>query len=159
FFYAMLYPGESNSGKLVSKIKEEQNNYLENAETEWVIIDGPPGIGCPVNASISGVNMAVIVTEPTNSGFHDLERLIKLLNTFKVKMAVIINKYEMNLTKSEKIENYLYENNILYLGYLSYNYAAVRALQNKKTIVDYSPVLGEQITEIWKLLQKTIEEN
>jgi MinD superfamily P-loop ATPase len=163
FYFAELFPGESNSGKLVSKLKEKQENYIKANKTDWVIIDGPPGIGCPVNASLAGVDIAVLVTEPTYSGLHDLERLIKLLQTFKIRSTVIINKYDLNLSISKKIEDFINKNKISLLGHLSYNYAAVRALQNKKTIVEYSPTLSGEINNIWKnlinLLNGEINEN
>jgi MinD superfamily P-loop ATPase len=89
FFYAKLNAGEGNSGKLVSEIKKKA---LENIypDIEWVIVDGPPGIGCPVNASIAAADYAVIVTEPTVSGIHDLKRLVELLNTFKINCGIVI---------------------------------------------------------------------
>ena len=76
FFYAKLFPGQGNSGKLVSEIKKAAKNYITE-ETKWIIIDGPPGIGCPVNASLAGADYVVIIAEPTLSGLHDLKRLLQ----------------------------------------------------------------------------------
>jgi MinD superfamily P-loop ATPase len=83
-------------------------------ETGWktIIIDGPPGTGCPVISSVTGTNKAIIVTEPTNSGFHDMKRVLEITANFKVKSYVIINKYDLNNRISEKIENWCSENNI-----------------------------------------------
>lgn len=155
FYYAKLFPGEGSSGKLVSKIKEVASKSFTNKD--WVIIDGPPGIGCPVNSSITNVDLALIVTEPTLSGLHDLTRLIELLTTFRIKSGVIINKYDLNLNITNEIEFVLQSKNIPLVGMLSYNYEVVEALQKKMTIYNYSEKLNSELNNIWKNLNNIIK--
>jgi MinD superfamily P-loop ATPase len=147
FYYAKLFPGEGNSGKLVSEIKRKA---LENisGEIKWVIVDGPPGIGCPVNASIAGADYVVIVTEPTVSGIHDLKRLLQLLNTFKIKAGVIINKNDLNKSISDQIYEYAEIHNIPVIGTIPYNTDFVKALINGANIVESNNKVREEISDI-----------
>jgi MinD superfamily P-loop ATPase len=148
FFYAKLIPGEGNSGKLVAEIKKTAANNISE-KIEWIIIDGPPGIGCPVNASLSGTDFVVIVSEPTLSGLHDLKRLLELLKTMKYAHGIIINKFDLNLAVTESIKKMASENNIEVLGYLPFHHDFVRSLQLGKTIVEFNNELGKQIENIW----------
>jgi len=156
FFYAKLFPGEGNSGKLVSQIKKKA---IENISTgiEWVIIDGPPGIGCPVNASISAADYAIIVTEPTLSGIHDLKRLLELLNTFKINAGIVINKSDLNENLTTQLFRYAQSENIPIIGTIPYNKEFVNELINGKNIVDVNQSVREDIYTIWKRLELQIE--
>ncbi len=136
FFYARLQPGEGNSGKLVSKLKEESLNSLEE-NTEWIIVDGSPGLGCPVNASLSGADFVVLVTEPTLSGFHDLKRLMELLKLYNIPSGVIINKFNINKEISDDIEEYISDENIALIGKIPFDSGFSNAVRNLKSIVDY----------------------
>lgn len=111
--------GSGNSGKLVSAIRKQISE--EHRKTDIQIIDGPPGIGCPVIASITNTNYSLIVTEPSLSGFSDLKRIVKTTKTLKSKPLVIINKSDLNPIISSQIETYLEENDILFLGALPYD--------------------------------------
>ncbi len=155
FYYAKLFPGEGSSGKLVSEIKEIASKSF--VDKDWVVIDGPPGIGCPVNASIAKVDIALLITEPTLSGLHDLNRLIELLSIFKINSAVVINKYDLNLDITNQIESVLTSNNIPLVGKLSYNYEVVEALQKKMTIYNYSEKLNIELNTIWENLNNIIK--
>ncbi|MBX3007320.1 MAG: ATP-binding protein [Melioribacteraceae bacterium] len=148
FFYAKLLPGEGNSGKLVSEIKKAASNNVSETN-EWIIIDGPPGIGCPVNASLSGTDFVVIVTEPTLSGLHDLKRLIELLKTMKYAHGIIINKFDLNLEVTGIIKNIADENKINILGYLPFHHDFVSSLQLGKTIIEFNHEIGKQVENIW----------
>lgn len=148
FYYAKLLPGEGNSGKLVSEIKKHALTNV-NENIKWVIVDGPPGIGCPVNASLSGADFVVIVTEPTQSGAHDLKRLIELLKTFSIKCGIVINKYDLNEKLSSLITSYAGEENIPVLGYLPFDEDYIEAIKANKTIVEYSSRAAEDIKNIW----------
>ena len=99
--------GADGSGRLITKLRNKAKN-----NDEVIIIDGSPGIGCPVIASITNTDFCLIVTEPTLSGLNDLERVLELINSFKIKVLVCINKYDINLNMTENIENYCRENNI-----------------------------------------------
>jgi MinD superfamily P-loop ATPase len=102
--HAKLGIAEENSGKLVSKVREAAKAIAEQEKLDYVIIDGPPGIGCPVIASLSGVDLALIVTEPTLSGMHDMERVAQVSKHFGVSTKVVINKNDLNPGNSETIK-------------------------------------------------------
>ncbi len=148
FYYAKLNPGEGNSGKLVSEIKKEAAKSL-SPKTDWIIIDGPPGIGCPVNASLAGSDYVVLIAEPTLSGMHDLKRLIELLNTFKYKHGIVVNKYDLNESITQDIIKYAKEKGTPILGLIEFNQDFVHSLQAGKIIIDYNPDIKTQIQEIW----------
>lgn len=148
FYYAKLLPGEGNSGKLVSEIKKSALTNI-NDKIKWVIVDGPPGIGCPVNASLSGADFVVIVTEPTQSGVHDLKRLVELLKTFSIKSGIVINKYDLNEKITLQITSLAGKENIPILGYLPFDIDYIEAIKANKTIVEYSSKAAEDIKNIW----------
>jgi len=156
FYYAKLLPGEGNSGKLVSEIKRKA---LENisSDIEWVIVDGPPGVGCPVNASIAAADYAVIVTEPTVSGIHDLTRLVQLLNTFKIHAGIVINKYDLNENITSQIIKYANSENIPIIGTIPFDIEFVNALINKENVVDTNEKIRKEIQTIWRQLALQIE--
>lgn len=103
---ARLIPGEESSGKLVAEVRSLARDLARKQEKETILIDGSPGIACNVISAITGVSKAIIVTEPSVSGLHDLERVVKLVKTFSVEAKVVINKYDLEHTYSEKIKNY-----------------------------------------------------
>jgi len=147
--------GEGNSGKLVSEIKKKAyENVKENIK--WIIIDGPPGIGCPVNASLSGVDFVVIVTEPTQSGLHDLKRLVNLLNIFKIPSGVIINKFDINTDISNSIEDFIKPEGIILLAKIPFDKKFIKAIQNSKSIIEYDLTYVERFKTIWNDIQKNI---
>jgi MinD superfamily P-loop ATPase len=156
FYYAKLFPGEGNSGKLVSELKKKA---LQNSlpGIEWVIIDGPPGIGCPVNASITGADYAVVVTEPTLSGVHDLKRLLKLLNTFKVRKGIVINKYDLNKTLARQIVEFAEEERIPIIGTIPFNPEFMKALIYGKNIVEVNEGIRNVFIKIIGQLELQIE--
>jgi MinD superfamily P-loop ATPase len=148
FYYAKLLPGEGNSGRLVSEIKETAIRNMKD-ETEWLLVDGPPGIGCPVNASLAGADFVVIITEPTLSGLHDLERLIELLKSFRIPFGVIINKHDINISVTEKIIGLTIRNESSLLGMIKFDRNFVDALQNGKTILEFDKTYKNKIKSIW----------
>jgi MinD superfamily P-loop ATPase len=162
FLYAKLAPGEGNSGKLVTDIKKHAGEYSENAE--YIIVDGPPGIGCPVNASIANADIVVLVTEPTVSGIHDLQRILQLLDLLNKKAAVVINKFDINLSKTEELKKFLSDRNTDLLGEIPYDASVVKALQQSKSILEYKEsIAAQEIIKLWsklelKLITKTLNE-
>lgn len=158
FYYVKLLPGEGNSGKLVSEIKKRA---LENIDEsiKWVIIDGPPGIGCPVNASLSGADFVVVVTEPTQSGVHDLKRIIELLKTFSIKSGIIINKYDLNESITLDITAYAGKENIPLLGYLPFDEEYVEAIKVNQTVFEYSSSAANDINSIWSKIEFFVDLN
>lgn len=155
FYYAQLEAGEGNSGKLVTEIKKKAYEQAEK-NVKWIIIDGPPGIGCPVNASLVKVDLVVIVTEPTQSGLHDLIRLLNLLKLFKIQGMVIINKFDINIHMSKNIENYIQSEGIKLLAKIPFDINFVKAIQNSKTIVEYDHAYKDIFNDIWDKIQKAL---
>jgi MinD superfamily P-loop ATPase len=156
FYYAKLLAGEGNSGKLVSQLKKQADKKIDE-NIKWIIVDGPPGIGCPVNASLAGVNLVVIVTEPTQSGLHDLKRLIDLLKIFKIPSGVIINKYDINMEMSRTIEEFIQLEGIPLLAKINFEKNFVKAIQNSKSIIKYDSNFESMFRNIWMKIETIIK--
>jgi MinD superfamily P-loop ATPase len=152
--HALLNPGESNSGKLVTLVRQNAKILAEKNKLGLIIIDGSPGIGCPVIASITGVDAALVVTEPTLSGIHDLKRVLKLLNHFNIAAFVCVNMYDINTANTNKILRFCRENQIEVVGKIPFSSEVTQAMVNGKTIVEYSPrnPAAEEIVNMWKKL-------
>jgi MinD superfamily P-loop ATPase len=153
--HAKLNAAEDNSGKLVAKVREEAKKHAKIENADYIIIDGPPGIGCPVNASITGVDLVLIITEPTLSGIHDLERVLELTKHFKVPAKVVINKYDINLENTEHIEAICKKAETDCIEKIPYMEIVVEALVKGKTIVDFDPdnEVSIAIKNIWENLK------
>ncbi|MGQ9846899.1 MAG: ATP-binding protein, partial [Bacteroidales bacterium] len=150
--YGRLAPGEENSGKLVNIIRDKAKQISKENNLNTIIIDGPPGIGCPVISTITGVDHVVVVTEPTLSGMHDLQRTIEITSKFNLKTWVIINKYDLNLEITQKIKNWCEKQNVSIAGELPFDEQVVNALVNCQSIVEFLPDsdLSKLISLIWK---------
>jgi MinD superfamily P-loop ATPase len=123
-----------------------------------IIIDGPPGIGCPVISSISGVDIVLIVTEPTLSAIHDLKRILDVADHFKIPAVVCINKCDINLENTEKIEHYCKSNNINIVGQLPYDTVVTEAMIHEKTVVEYSESsFSDSISNMWDNVKGRLE--
>ena len=136
--HARLGIGAENSGKLVAKVKNEAKRLAEEYNKEMIIVDGSPGIGCPVVSSLSGANFVLLVTEPTVSGLHDLKRVYELVKKFNIKAGCIINKSDLNPEKSIEIINYLKSEEIIHIIDLPYDDIFTEAMTVGKTIVEYN---------------------
>lgn len=149
--YARLAPGEENSGKLVNVVRSQARKMAEAANMELILIDGPPGTGCPVISSMTGAKKVVIVTEPSNSGFHDLKRVLELTANFNITSCVIINKYDLNTKISLVIEQYCKEKEILLIGKIPFDPEIVNAMVNCKSIIEWMPMreTSKIIGQIW----------
>ena len=134
FSTAQLKMGSGTTGMLVTEVKKQMKSVDVHADI--AIIDGSPGIGCPVIASLSGVDMVLIVAEPSVSGISDMERIIKTAQTFHTRIAVCVNKYDTNLENTQKIKAYCEQMNLPYTGSIPYDENAVKAINDGKTIVD-----------------------
>jgi len=137
--YGRLSPGEENSGRLVDMVREEAKTIAKANQLDTIIIDGPPGIGCPVISTITGVNKVVIVTEPTLSGLHDLKRTIEVCSKFKLTTMVIINKFDLNADMAADIETYCNSLNIEVIAKLPFDKVVVDAMVNCKSILEFAP--------------------
>ena len=125
--HAWIRPGEENSGKLVALVKRKASELAEELDKQLILVDGPPGIGCPVIASISGAHLVLVVTEPTQSGRHDLERVIGLTRHFKVPACVCINKWDLNQDMAREIEDYCRDQGIEVVGSIPFDRAVTEA--------------------------------
>jgi MinD superfamily P-loop ATPase len=150
--HAMLSPSESNSGKLVTLVRQNARILTEKENSDLIIIDGPPGIGCPVIASVTGIDAGLVVTEPTMSGIHDLERALQLLKHFNVQPFVCVNMYDINKDNTEKIVSFCEENGIKVVGKITFNPIITEAMVNGKPIVEYAPEsdVAKEIERMWK---------
>lgn len=148
FSTAQLEMGSGTSGKLVSEVKKQ----LKSASIKDVplaIIDGSPGIGCPVIASLSGVDMVLIVAEPSISGISDMGRIIKTAQMFNTKIGVCINRYDTNLESTKKIENFCIEKNLFLTGKIPFDPDAINAINQGLTIVDIECPSGTAVQKVY----------
>lgn len=150
FIHARLGIAEENSGKLVSLVRSKGKELAAKKEADWVIIDGPPGIGCPVIASLSGVSAAVIVTEPTLSGLHDAQRVMEVAIHFNVPVRVVINKHDLNPAMTTQIKEFCNEKNVPVIGEIPFDKQIIESMVNGKTIIEHLNGKYEMlIQEIW----------
>ncbi len=156
--HAKLGVGKGNSGKLVAAVRKRAKELGEENNSELIIVDGPPGIGCPVISSITGCDMVLIVTEPTLSGFHDMERVAKLCSHFNLKTMVCINKYDINLDISSEIEKFCERKGLSLAGKVSYHNIFTEAVAAGKNVVEYTDnEIALQIKNVWKSILESLE--
>ncbi len=156
--HARLGIGADNSGKLVAKVKNEAKRLAEETNREYIIVDGSPGIGCPVVSSLSGAAFVVLVTEPSVSGLHDLKRVYELVKKFNLKAGCIINKSDINENVTKEIEAFLREENILHIANLPYDEQFTTAMTNGQTIVESDTGgLKQMIIDSWNKIKQTIK--
>jgi len=153
--HALLNPGEANSGKLVTMVRQDAKLLAEKERLDLIIIDGPPGIGCPVIASIAGIDAALVVTEPTMSGIHDLERVLQLLKHFNVRPFVCVNMYDVNKDNAYRIYRFCEENGVEVVGNIPFDPVVTEAMVNGRAVVEYSPEcdVAKEIAAIWNRLK------
>jgi len=151
FVHATLGIAEANSGKLVSLLRQHARTIAELEHRDTIIIDGSPGIGCAVIASITGTDLVLIVTEPTLSGLHDMLRVMELAQHFHTKVAVAINKYDLNTDMTREIEAYCLAHNVALAGRIAYDPIVTEAMVNRQMVVEYAQ--GDtalQIRSLWQ---------
>jgi len=146
---AQLYPGETGSGKIVDKIKEKAEQF----KYQLMILDSPAGIGCPVIAALNGTDFAVLITEPTPSGFSDIKRVLTIVNHFKIPYGVVINKWDINPAESNKIEKWA-QNKLL--GKISYDKQIFQAIAALKPILKTDLPAKKEIMKIYAKLKKAL---
>ncbi len=157
--HAKLGIAEENSGKLVSLIRREAKKIAEEEKKDLIIVDGSPGIGCPVIASITGADLVLIVTEPTLSGKHDLERVAKLAAGFKIPTLIAINKFDINPDIAEQIEEDARKKNIEVVGKIRYDRAFTDAQIMKCSVVEYTEsAVSEDIKKLWSNVTHTLQQ-
>jgi len=152
--HAKLGIAQENSGKLVTKLREIAKEIAESESSDFIIIDGPPGVGCPVMASMTGVDLAVAITEPTFSGIHDLKRIIELTKHFNIELKVIINKYDLNSQISAKIAEELENSGIEVIGMIPFSEEILASIKAGMPYLKFSK--DKLAKDIEKLLCKII---
>ncbi|MCW4016169.1 MAG: 4Fe-4S binding protein [Candidatus Bathyarchaeota archaeon] len=157
--HALLNPGEENSGKLVSLVRKNAKMVAEKENCELIINDGPPGIGCPVIASVGGADIGLIVVEPTLSGIHDMERALGLLNHFKIPALVCVNKYDINEENTQRIVNFCASNGVEVVGKIPFDSIVTESMVAGKPIVEYASKskVSQAIKELWELALEKIQ--
>jgi MinD superfamily P-loop ATPase len=157
--HARLGIAEENSGKLVSLVRREARKIAEEKKLDLILTDGPPGVGCPVIASIGGASAVLIVAEPTVSGKHDMQRVIQLADFFNVPAMVCINKFDLNMEMSREIEDFAKEKKLDFSGYIPFDPVFIRSMVNGQTVLEYDPdsQAGRALKKIWAGLAKKLE--
>lgn len=152
--HARLAPGEDNSGKLVNLVRDHARKEAHDIHSDLILIDGPPGIGCPVISTLSGINKVLLVTEPTVSGMHDLKRIAELVFQYKLQVFLVINKCDINPEMTAEIENWATKKQIPVISKIPFSEVWVEAMINCKSIVDWAPdsELSDKIRTIWNKL-------
>lgn len=157
FVHARLGIGEENSGKLVTEVRKKAKEIGDTEQLEHVIIDGPPGIGCPVIASLSGTDLALVVTEPTISGIHDMERVIQMAHHFKIQTTCCINKFDLNPTLSDQIEEWCRKNSVPLVGKIPYDEVVTKSVVEGIPLPEYSDnSVSREIHKIWQQISKLL---
>jgi len=151
--HARLGVAAENSGKLVSTVRREARRIAEVEHRSLVVIDGPPGIGCPVIASVTGASLVLVVTEPTVSGEHDLERVLALAKHFNIPAAVCVNKWDINPEMTERIESRARESGARVAGRVRYDRAVTLAQLKERAVVESESPAATDIRQIWQQLK------
>ncbi len=157
FVHARLGIAEESSGKLVTEVRKKAKDIAEKEKLDLAIIDGPPGIGCPVIASLSGTDLALVVTEPSLSGIHDMERVIQMAHHFKTQTACCINKYDLNLQNSAQIESWCEKNSIPLVGKIPFDEEVTKSMVQGIPLTEYTNnSVSKEIKKMWQKLDKLI---
>ena len=149
--HARLGIAQENSGKLVATVRQQARKMAEKLGVDYIISDGPPGIGCPVISSLSGANLALLVTEPTLSGIHDLERVLGVCHHFGVQAMVCINKYDINENNTRRIEGYCLSQEVEVAARISFDNVVTEAIVQGFPVVEYSQgKVTHEIESLWQ---------
>jgi MinD superfamily P-loop ATPase len=156
--HARLGIAQENSGKLVAQVRQKARQIAEAEALDYIISDGPPGIGCPVISSLSGASLALLVTEPTLSGMHDLERVLGVSRHFGVPAVVCINKYDLNEENTRQIESYCLSQGITVAARIPFDNAVTEALVHGVPVVEYSAGgVAQEIERLWADVSRLLE--
>lgn len=154
--HAKLDIGAENSGKLVARVKTEAKSLATRENKPYILVDGSPGIGCPVVSSLAGASYVILVTEPTQSGLYDLRRVFTLISKFRIKAGCMINKFDLNDEMVSRIKVFLKEMGIAHLADIPYDISFTRSMIEGKTIVEIQSPLKQTIEETWERVKEQI---
>ncbi len=156
--HARLGIAEENSGKLVTVVRKEAAQLAAKTNADLILTDGPPGIGCPVIASVGGAFAVLIVTEPTVSGLHDMERVAQLAAHFKVPTWVCINKYDLNMEQTQAIEKLAKKHEMIVMGRVPFDPSFTKAMIQRQTVSEYDnkSAASQAVAKVWDNILKTM---
>ena len=154
--HARLHAAAENSGKLVATVRSEARRVAGAKDLPLIITDGPPGIGCPVIASVTGASKVLAVTEPTVSGEHDLERVLQLARHFEIPVSVCVNKWDINPDATARIERKAESLGAVCVGRVRYDKAVTAAQIQQKAVVELESAAGDDIRRIWEKLESAL---
>ena len=159
-FHAALFPAQENSGKLVTLIKQQARLFGLDHEYPLVLVDGPPGIGCPVISAASGADLALIVTEPTAAGVHDMKRILDTTEHFGIRSLVCINKADLHPKGSEDIEQYCLDHGLEVLKHIPFDLAVTEAMVKGEPVTAHVPEskASRALKELWARVADRLEE-
>jgi MinD superfamily P-loop ATPase len=158
-FHAALYPAQENSGKLVTLVKQQARLLALDEDLPLMIVDGPPGVGCPVIAAASGADLAVIVAEPTVAGIHDMQRVLETTRHFGVPSLVCINKADIYPEGATEIGAYCRANGLDMIGHLPFDTAVIEAMTQGQPITAYQPdrPVSRALRDVWRRVLAALE--
>ncbi len=156
--HARLGIAEENSGKLVTLVRQEARKLAEKNSIDFILTDGPPGVGCPVIASAGGATAVVLVAEPTVSGLHDMKRVADLAAFFKVPCMACVNKFDLNPDQADAIEKVCAEKKVQFLGTIPFDPVFMNAMVQGKTIIEYeaNSDAGDAVKKIWNRIKENL---
>jgi MinD superfamily P-loop ATPase len=155
--HAKLGVAQENSGKLVTLVRKEAVKIAQEQNYALVLIDGPPGIGCPVIASLGGVDAALVVTEPSLSGIHDLERILNLCGHFNIPAWVSVNKADINHDNTQKIKDFCQERGLPVISEIPFDPSVTKAMIKGLTVVEYAQgAIREEIGKMWNFFESAL---
>jgi MinD superfamily P-loop ATPase len=157
-FHARLYAGQENSGKLVTQVKQNARLLAAKCDADLLLVDGPPGIGCPVIAATTGADLALMVVEPSVSGVHDLERILGVVGHFGVPAAVCVNKADINPAQTARVEALCKEQEVPLVGTIPFDTVATEAMVHRQPVTAYRPgPVTEALQSIWRALRGRLD--
>jgi MinD superfamily P-loop ATPase len=152
--HARLGIAEENSGKLVSVVRKRAQEIAERTDARYLIADGPPGIGCPVIAALTGVDLVLGVAEPSLSGIHDLQRVAEVADRFRTRMCCVVNRFDINLENTRAIEKWCGEHGVVVVGRIPFDETVTKAMVAGKPVVEYGPSrAADEIRKVWQEVQ------
>jgi MinD superfamily P-loop ATPase len=156
-FHAHLFAGQENSGKLVTLVKQQSRLLASDTSAQLLIVDGPPGIGCPVIAASAGADVALLVVEPTVSGVHDLERILATTEHFGVPALVVVNKADLNEKRSDQVAAFCAERGIELVGRIPYDTVVTEAMVHGRPVTAYADgEVSQALVAVWRRVRAVL---
>ena len=157
-FHARLFAGQENSGKLVTQVKQSARHLAAGNGADLLLVDGPPGIGCPVIATTTGADLALLVVEPTVSGVHDLQRILAATRHFRVPAAVCVNKADINPAQTAKVAAYCAQEDVPMVGAIPFDTVVTDAMVHRQPVTEYHPgPVADALQAIWRDLRRRLD--